>query len=137
MEHEDVDLPDSMIGDSFDSYLLEEGSHERIHASAEKAVIAMELEAAMAAEGVSRAELARRMKTSPAAVTRLLNPDETAVTLKTLQKAATALRRVVHIHLGDPAEAGDTTLGTVDKPARAGRRSTVVRKKVEALEDAL
>jgi hypothetical protein len=40
----------------------------------------------MAEQGLSKSEMARRMRTSRAALARLLDPDNDAVTLSTLQK---------------------------------------------------
>lgn len=123
MSTEIVEVDDATMGSSFDDYLLTQGMHDTVNASAEKQVIVMELEAAMEAEGVSKAELARRMATSPSAVTRLLDPEETAVTLKTLQKAATALRRVIHLRLSAPAEASEETATEAPRRRKAGGRT--------------
>jgi ribosome-binding protein aMBF1 (putative translation factor) len=46
---------------------------------------------AMQEQGLSKAALARRLETSRSAVNRLLDPDDTAVTLITLTRAARAL----------------------------------------------
>ena len=46
---------------------------------------------AMREQGLSKAELARRLETSRTAVNRLLDPDDTGVTLITLTRAARAL----------------------------------------------
>lgn len=135
MSTETAGIDDAALGSSFDDFLLEEGMHDEVNAGAEKAVIVLELEAAMRAEKVSKAELARRMGTSPSAVTRLLDPKETAVTLKTLQKAATALRRVVHLRLSEPAEARqqpatDTPQRTkAPKSAKTSTRAETARHK--------
>jgi antitoxin HicB len=51
-------------------------------------VLARQVEAAMKRETLSKAEMARRMHTSRAALDRLLDPDYDAVTLSTLRKAA-------------------------------------------------
>jgi antitoxin HicB len=47
----------------------------------------------------SKAEMARRMRTSRAALDRLLDPDYEAVTLSTLRKAATAVGRQLRLEL--------------------------------------
>jgi hypothetical protein len=47
----------------------------------------------------SKAEMARRMHTSRAAPDRLLDPEYEAVTLNTLQKAATAVGRELRLEL--------------------------------------
>ena len=60
---------------------------------ATKRAYAAELTAVMEREGVSRAELARRMHTSRSTVGRVLDPDDESVTLSTLSRAAAALGR--------------------------------------------
>ena len=47
----------------------------------------------------SKAEMARRMRTSRTALDRLLDPDYEAVTLSTLRKAATAVGRQLRLEL--------------------------------------
>jgi len=87
------------IGSSFDSWLREEGIYEEVSATAIKRVLARQLEAAMQEKHLSKAELARRMRTSRAALDRLLDPDHDAVTLNTLRKAATAVGRELRLEL--------------------------------------
>ena len=87
------------IGSSFDSWLREEGIYEEVTATAIKRVLARQVEAAMKEKSFSKAEKARRMHTSRAALDRLLNPEYDAVTLSTLQKAATAVGRQLRLEL--------------------------------------
>ena len=87
------------IGSSFDSWLREEGIYEEVTASAVKRVLARQVEAAMKAKHFTKAEMARRMRTSRAALDRLLDPDYDAVTLSTLRKAASAVGRQFRLEL--------------------------------------
>ena len=87
------------IGSSFDSWLREEGSGEEVTAAAIKRVLARQVEAAMKEKKFSKAEMARRMRTSRAALDRLLDPEYEAVTLSTLQKAAAAVGRELRLEL--------------------------------------
>ena len=87
------------IGSSFDSWLREEGLYEQVSAAAIKRVVARQVEAAMRQKGFTKIEMARRMCTSRAALDRLLDPDNPAVTLSTLQKAAAAVGRRVRLEL--------------------------------------
>jgi antitoxin HicB len=87
------------IGSSFDSWLREEGIYEEVTASAIKRVLARQVEAAMKEKHFSKAEMARRMHTSRAALDRLLDPDYEAVTLSTLRKATTAVGRELRLEL--------------------------------------
>lgn len=87
------------IGSSFDSWLREEGIYEEVTASAIKRVLARQLAAAMKEKQLSKAEMARRMQTSRAALDRLLDPEYEAVTLATLRKAAQAVGRGLRLEL--------------------------------------
>jgi predicted XRE-type DNA-binding protein len=87
------------IGSSFDSWLREEGIYQEVTATAIKRVLARQVEAAMKERNFSKAEMARRMHTSRASLDRLLDPDNDAVTLSTLQKAAVVVGRQVRLEL--------------------------------------
>jgi DNA-binding Xre family transcriptional regulator len=87
------------VGGDFEDFLREEGRLAEATAVAVKRVLAWELQRAMAADGVSQAEMARRMKTSRAVVRRLLDDHDPAVTLSTISRAATALGRQVKFKL--------------------------------------
>ena len=87
------------IGSSFDSWLREEGLHEEVTAVAIKRVLARQIAAAMSDRGLSKAAMARRMKTSRSQLDRLLDPENDSVTLATLQKAAKAIQRQVQLEL--------------------------------------
>ncbi len=87
------------IGSSFDSWLREEGMYEEVSATAIKRVLSRQLQAAMEEKNLSKAEMARRMHTSRAALNRLLDPANDSVTLNTLQKAAAVIGREVRLEL--------------------------------------
>ena len=89
------------IGSSFDSWLREEGIYQEVTGAAIKRVLARQIEAAMKAKRFSKAEMARRMHSSRAALDRLLDPDPEyeAVTLSTLRKAATVVCREIRLEL--------------------------------------
>ncbi len=87
------------IGATFDSWLREEGLYERVSATAIKRVVARQVEAAMRQRGLTKVEMARRMRTSRSALDRLLDPENGAITLSTLQKAAAVVGRQVRLEL--------------------------------------
>lgn len=92
------------IGSNFDEFLEEEGLLEDVTAVAVKRYIAFQLTEKMSAENLSKAEMARRMETSRSALDRLLDPDNSSVTLQTLQSAAQALGGRLKVELDfDPA----------------------------------
>jgi DNA-binding Xre family transcriptional regulator len=94
------------LGSNFDSFLEEEGLREHATAVAAKRVIAFQLAEAMSAKGITKSEMARRMGTSRAALERLLDPENSSVTLLTLQSAARAVGGKLDIRLAsvDPAQ---------------------------------
>ena len=87
------------IGSNFDDFLEEEGLLEEVTAVAVKRYIAFQIEKTMEEGGLSKAEMARRMETSRSALDRLLDPDNSSVTLQTLQSAAQALGGRLRIEL--------------------------------------
>ena len=73
--------------------------YEEVHAAALKRALAMKLDDLMKQERVSKSAMATRMRTSRAAIHRLLDPKNTSVTLATLNRAARSLGRKVKIEL--------------------------------------
>lgn len=87
------------LGSTFESWLDEHGLREDVTAAAVKAVIAHQLAAEMKANSVTKSAMAERMQTSRAQLDRLLDPDNSGVTLETLQRAARVLGRQIKIEL--------------------------------------
>ncbi|HEX3876497.1 MAG TPA: helix-turn-helix transcriptional regulator [Bryobacteraceae bacterium] len=87
------------FGSTFDSWLRAEGIYEEASAGAIKRVLARQIAAAMEEKNVTKAEMAKRMHTSRASLDRLLDPENGAVTLTTLQKAASAVGREIRLEL--------------------------------------
>lgn len=79
------------IGSRFDEFLDEEGLLQDARAVAAKRLIAHQLSKLMQAQALTKMELAKRMRTSRAALDRLLDPENPSVTLQTLQSAAAAV----------------------------------------------
>ena len=67
------------LGSSFDDFLAEEGIYEEVTAVAWKRVLAWEVSEAMRKEGISKSEMAKRMKTSRSQLERFLDPDNPSV----------------------------------------------------------
>lgn len=87
------------IGSTFNSWLDEKGIREEAAAAAVKSVIAMQIGDEMKKNGVSRVQMAERMKTSRAQLDRLLDPDSGSVTLETLMRAAKVVGRKLRLEL--------------------------------------
>ena len=79
------------IGSNFDDFLDEEGMREEVTAAAIKRVISWQLAQAMKAKRITKTEMAERMHTSRMVVNRLLDENDTSVTLATLARASLAV----------------------------------------------
>jgi hypothetical protein len=64
-----------------------------------KKIIADQIKVAMDKQGLSKTEMAARMKTSRRQLDRLLDPDNPSVTLATLRRAASAVGRNLRVEL--------------------------------------
>jgi hypothetical protein len=90
-------------GSAFEDFLKEEGLLEQATATAMKRVLVWQLTQAMTKQKITKSDLAKRMKTSRAALDRLLDADNTSVTLSTMGRAAAALGKELSISLKDAA----------------------------------
>lgn len=86
-------------GSSLDSLLEETAELAEVNAVALKRVIAWEIEQKMAAEHLTKTQMAALLKTSRSALDRLLDPTNTSVTLHTLDNAARAVGKTLRIEL--------------------------------------
>ena len=87
------------LGSNFDDFLAEVGLLEQAEIVASKRVLAFQVEQLMNEQNLSKTEMSRRMKTSRAALERLLDPTNQSVTLLTLDRAARALGKHLQISL--------------------------------------
>ena len=87
------------IGESFESFLRDEGLYDAVTATAIKRTLALQIEHEMAAQNISKSEMARRMKTSATQLGRLLDPENDRVQLDTLVKAASAVGKNLAVSL--------------------------------------
>ena len=87
------------IGSSFDDLLAETGELAEVNAAAIKRVIAWEIGQKMEKEHISKTAMAELMETSRSALNRLLDPENTSVTLHTLDNAARAVGKTLRIEL--------------------------------------
>jgi antitoxin HicB len=87
------------LGSKFEDFLAQDGILEECRASAIKFKIARELEKAMGEQKISKAEIAKRLKTSRTGVDRLLDPENTSITLNTMAKVAHLLGKRIEFSL--------------------------------------
>lgn len=91
----------SHIGSSFDDFLEETGDLAEVEMVAIKRVIAWEIAKKMEIEAISKTKMAKMMNTSRSALDRLLDPDNTSVTLHTLDHAARVIGKKINISLSN------------------------------------
>ena len=84
-------------GSNFDDFLTEEGILEEVSARALKRLLALQIADIMTETNLSKTRLAERMNTSRSQLDRLLDPDNTAVTLETLDRLAHAMGKQLRI----------------------------------------
>ena len=87
------------IGSNFDDFLKEEKTYEQTQAAAIKRVVAYQIAEEMKRKKLTKTEMASRMKTSRAALERLLDPENASITLFTLERAASALGKKLSVQL--------------------------------------
>ncbi len=72
---------------------------EEVTAVAVKRVIAWQIEQEMSAQNMTKTAMAKKMRTSRASLNRLLDENDTSLTLTTLAAAAAALGRRIRLEL--------------------------------------
>lgn len=87
------------IGSSFDVFLEEEAILDETTAVAIKRVIAWQIDQEMKAQKLTKSAMAKKMHTSRSALNRLLDENDTSLTLTTLSRAASVLGKKFRIEL--------------------------------------
>ena len=92
---------DVHTGSSLDDFLEEEGYRDEVESAAIKRVLAWQFEQEMMRQQKTKRAMAAELKTSRSQVDRLLDPQNTAVSLDTLTRAAHVLgkRLVLEIRM--------------------------------------
>lgn len=85
------------LGETFEDFLKEEGIYQEVHTKALKKTLAYELQDILSNSGITQTELAKKMGTSRAVIQRLLNPENTSVTLFTLDRVSQVLGKKLRI----------------------------------------
>jgi antitoxin HicB len=90
-------------GDTFETFLEQQGIRDEVYEHAIKAVLAWELGQAMKRQKLTKTALAVRLGTSRTEIYRLLDPNNDAVSLATLKRAAAAVGKRLKVDLVDAA----------------------------------
>ena len=85
--------------ESFDDFLGSQGLLEESEEVAIKRVLAWQIADAMKTQGITKTAMAEKMRTDRRQLDRLLDPENTSLTLSTLRRAATAVGRTLRIEL--------------------------------------
>jgi predicted XRE-type DNA-binding protein len=88
-------------GSTFDEFLDEQGIREEVEAVATKRVLAWQLERAMKQQQKTKQAMARDLHTSRSQLNRLLDPQNTAISLETITRAAKVLGKKVIVRIAD------------------------------------
>ncbi|MCL2716111.1 MAG: helix-turn-helix domain-containing protein [Alphaproteobacteria bacterium] len=94
-----TDVEKGGLGQRFEDFLKEEGTYDQSVAIAAKRVIAWQLRQIMEEQNISRVAMAEQLQTSRSQMNRLLDPENDAVTLATLTRAAQAVGRTLRLEL--------------------------------------
>lgn len=87
------------IGSNFDDFLAEEGILDEVEALAMKRVLAWQIAQEMKRQKLTKTVMAEKMHTSRAALNRLLDEEDTSLTLATLSSAVAALGKKLKLQL--------------------------------------
>ena len=105
MKEKKKNMSPEHTGSTFDSFLEEEGIRGEVEAVAVKRVLAWQFVEAMRKKRKTKQALAKELRTSRSQLNRLLDPQNVAVSLDTITRAAKALGKRVIIRIAD-AKAG-------------------------------
>ena len=87
------------IGTNFDDFLQKVQLLDEVIGISHKHVLSMQIKLAMEKKHITKAEMAKKMHTSRAALNRLLDESDTSLTLITLASAAAVLGKSIKFEL--------------------------------------
>jgi DNA-binding Xre family transcriptional regulator len=97
------EAPFDHSGSSLDSLMEEDAMLEEVEAVAIKRVIAWQLSETMKVQHITKKAMAERMGTSRSQLDRLLDPENSAVHLKTIARAARVIGKKLRLQMEDAA----------------------------------
>lgn len=86
-------------GSNFDDFLEEEGILEEVSARVQKRLLALQIEDIMKTANLSKTKIAEKMNTDMVQLNHLLDPDNTSITLESLDRLARAVGKRLRIEL--------------------------------------
>jgi antitoxin HicB len=92
-------LNEKYVGGDFSDFLREEGIYDEVTRNAEKMSLVHRLQIEMRKQRLTMTTVARRMKTSRSSLARILDPENKAVSIELLERAAEAIGRRIRYEL--------------------------------------
>ena len=84
-------------GSNFDDFLEEEGILEEVSVNAHKRLLALQLADIMQENNITKTNLAKKLQTSRSQLDRILDPNNSSITLDVLERVAYAVGKKLHI----------------------------------------
>ncbi|MGC1872503.1 MAG: helix-turn-helix transcriptional regulator [Acidobacteriaceae bacterium] len=112
-------------GSSFDEFLEEEGIKEEVESAAIKRVLAWQFEQEMGRQQKTKQAMARELKTSRSQLDRLLDPQNTSVSLDTLARVARVLGKRLVLEIRDQRAVQPSSARIAYKAATTTARKTI------------
>jgi len=84
-------------GSNFDDFLEEEGVLEEVSVKAHKRLLVLQLVDIMQENNITKTSLAKKLQTSRSQLDRILDPNNSSITLDVLERVAYAVGRKLHI----------------------------------------
>ena len=84
-------------GSNFDDFLEEEGVFEEVSAKAHKRLLVLQLSDIMEEKKITKSSLAEKLKTSRSQLDRILDPENSSITLEVLERVAHAVGKNLRI----------------------------------------
>ena len=84
-------------GTNFDDFLEDEGILEEVSAKAHERLLALQLTDIMQEKSITKTNLAEKLKTSRSQLDRILDPENTSITIEILERVAHAVGKKLNI----------------------------------------
>jgi DNA-binding Xre family transcriptional regulator len=84
-------------GSNFDNFLEEEGILEEVSVKAHKRLLVLQLADIMQENNITKTSLAKKLQTSRSQLDRILDPNNSSITLDVLERVAYAVGKKLHI----------------------------------------
>ena len=84
-------------GSNFDDFLEEEGILEEVSVKVHKRLLVLQLADIMQENNITKTSLAKKLQTSRSQLDRILDPNNSSITLEVLERVAYAIGKKLHI----------------------------------------